>query len=167
MNGKSKTAYILGVVLILLGITAILNRAGIIEIGWGHIWPIFILGPGLIFELSFFINPREDNAGLLVPGGVLLTIGLLFFYCTYAGFDKLAVLWPVFILAPAVGLFQLYLFGKKEIGVLIATGIISSVALVFLVVNYSNRAGGYIFPLILIIAGAAVIFKGLSSKSKE
>jgi len=47
----------------------------------GSFWPIFVLIPGLIFEASFFMSGR--NAGLLVPGGILTTIGTLFFFETF------------------------------------------------------------------------------------
>ncbi|HPG47771.1 MAG TPA: hypothetical protein PLI81_01715, partial [Petrotogaceae bacterium] len=108
-NSRNGSLWV-SLVLIFLGVTILL---GVIFPGmkvWALIWPLFILIPGIAFELSFFQRPTPIRAGLLVPGGILCTIGLLFLFLGFTDYSYMAFLWPVFILAPAVGLFQLYLF---------------------------------------------------------
>jgi len=71
-----KINYLFGLFLLFIGVLLILASFGVIEIVWDNLWPLFILIPGIVFELSYFIY-RKD-AGLLVPGGILITYGLLF-----------------------------------------------------------------------------------------
>lgn len=91
-----------------------------------RLWPLFVLVPGLIFELSYFFENK--NAGLLVPGGILTTIGILFLFETYTSWHFAAYTWPVYILGVAIGLFQLYWFGGKQRGLLIPVAILTLVA---------------------------------------
>ena len=47
--------------------------------GWHHmqvLWPLFLAAPGLGFILLYFLGKRDK--GLLIPGGLLLLLGLLF-----------------------------------------------------------------------------------------
>lgn len=74
-------------------------------------------------------------------------------------------LWPVFILAPAVGFLAMYFGGAKEQGLLIPAGILSGVGVIFLFVT--SGFGDY-WPLFLILAGVLLILlKGLPKKDIE
>ncbi len=47
--------------------------------GWYHmkdLWPIFIMAPGAGFIFMYLLGDQE--AGLLIPGGILLTVGIVF-----------------------------------------------------------------------------------------
>jgi hypothetical protein len=47
--------------------------------GWYHmgdLWPIFIIAPGAGFILMYLAG--DQDAGLLVPGGILLAVGTVF-----------------------------------------------------------------------------------------
>jgi len=117
--------YILGILLVGIGILFLLSNFGFIEISWKYLWPLFLLVPGIIFEFGFFIY-RKD-AGLLVPGGILTTYGLLFLANVIYGWQLMEFLWPVFLLGVAIGLFQLYLFGEREKALLIPVGILTNI----------------------------------------
>lgn len=121
---------VFGLVLVILGALLLLGNIGLIHIGLENIWPLFLMGMGLLFELSFFSSGRKDP-GLLVPGGILITISIVFLVCVTLGWHWMQKLWPLFILAPAVGLLQLYLFGQRERGLLIPGGILAVVGLTF------------------------------------
>ncbi|WP_129409419.1 LiaI-LiaF-like domain-containing protein [Marinitoga lauensis] len=101
-----------GIILVLLGIYLILSNIFDIKFSWNFIWPIFILLPGLKFEYDYY--SKRKHSGILVPGGLLTTIGVLFYFCAFFGYDNLEYLWPTFILAPAIGLFQMYLVTKRK-----------------------------------------------------
>lgn len=116
-----------GVLFILVGAFLLLGKFVSLDFfSISKLWPLFVLVPGLVFELSYFADNR--NAGLLVPGGILTTIGLLFLFETYTGWRYSAYTWPVYVLAVAIGLFQLYWFGGKQKGLLIPVGILTLVA---------------------------------------
>jgi len=68
-----------GFVLVVVGALMLANNLGnwnLFSMDW--LWPMFILIPGLVFELGYFSN--RSNPGLLVPGGILTTLGLLFLF---------------------------------------------------------------------------------------
>ena len=107
-----KINYLFGLFLLCIGVLLILANFRVIEIVWDNLWPLFLLIPGILFELSYFIY-RKD-AGLLVPGGILITYGLLFLVNVIYGWHLMEYLWPIFLLGVAIGLLQAYLFGGRE-----------------------------------------------------
>jgi hypothetical protein len=130
---------------------------------------LFVLIPGLIFEAAFFLSGR--NPGLLVPGGIVTTLGVLFFFETFTHWRFAAYTWPVYILAVAIGLAQLYLFGIREKGLLIPVVILTLIAAVSFAftifggilswLNYSK-----VVPVILILIGLYII-AGKGTRSKQ
>ncbi len=165
MSNNRKGTMIVGFVLILIGIVYLLDTLGIFEIYFdifdigflfSHFWPLFIIIVGLIFHYTFFQGKTSD-AGILVPGGILLVIGIT---CQISMlFDLWGYLWPGFILAVAVGLFELYVFGSKEKGLLIPVFILGGLSLIFFTMSLGRiwilRA--YLIPGILIIGGILIV----------
>lgn len=169
--GKSelKTKSVVAILLIIVGIAGILKQVFHIQLfGMVHFWPIFVLGPGLAFEWAYFSTRRAP--GLLVPGGILTTLGCLFFFEANTGWFFAEYTWPVYILAPAIGLFQLYLFGNREKGLLIPVGILTTIAVVSFCSTvlgsvFSFINGSLIWPIVLIIIGLVVLLdKGNNHK---
>lgn len=152
-----KINYLFGIFLLLIGVLLILANFGVVEIAWGNLWPLFLLIPGIFFELSYFIY-RKD-AGLLVPGGILTTYGLLFSVNVIFGWHLMDNLWPVFPLGVAIGLFQLYLFGGREKGLLIPVGILGAISLFFLINNLIFVDFRLLVGVLLVLIGIWVIFK--------
>jgi uncharacterized membrane protein HdeD (DUF308 family) len=127
---------------------------------WEFIWPLFILIPGLSMELDYFANRSPNKVGELVPGGILTILGLFFYFNIFTNFSYMDLLWPIFILAPAFGLFQLYIFGKRERGLLIPVGILSVIGLIFLLTNLTTTAiGGSVIGAVFILIGLLILFK--------
>lgn len=160
----------MGAVLIILGLLLLLRPAFNITIfDMQHFWPIFVIAPGLIFEASFFVS--KANPGLLVPGGILTTIGGLFFFETFTNWYFAAYTWPVYILAVAIGLYQLYLFGGREKALLIPVGILTTVALVsFAFIVFGNILvwlnSSIVWAVLFILLGILILVKGLTNKEK-
>ncbi len=152
-----KINYIVGLLLLCIGVLLILSNFGVIEIVWDNLWPLFLLIPGILFELSYFIY-RKD-AGLLVPGGILTTYGLLFLVNVIYGWRLMEYLWPIFPLGVAIGLFQLYLFGGREKGLLIPVGILGAISLFFLINNLLFVDFGLLAGVLLLLIGIWIIFK--------
>jgi len=161
-----KINYLFGIFLLLAGGLLILANFGIIEIAWDNIWPLFVLIAGLFFELSYFVS-RKD-AGLLVPGGILITYGLLFSVNVIYGWYLIDNLWPIFPLGVAIGLFQLYLFGGRDKGLLIPVGILGAVSLFFLVNNLLYVDFRLVAGIVLVLIGILIIFnKGKKDSGTE
>ncbi|RPH37952.1 hypothetical protein EHM92_01365 [bacterium] len=141
-----------GIILIVLGVLFLI--ANFADVHLGSFWPIFVLGLGVAFIIMFFRD--RNNYGVLMPGTILTVIGILFFACTFYGWDQMEYLWPFFIIAPGLGFLMIYLFGKQERGLLIPAGILTGLGLVFLLgVNDSE----YLWPGMLILVGILFLIK--------
>ncbi|MDI9483371.1 MAG: DUF5668 domain-containing protein [Bacillota bacterium] len=163
-NGK----FVWGIILVCVGCLLILSNLGVVP-SFGRLiglfWPLIIIFTSLMFHFGYYTNRK--NVGLLVPGGILLTVGII---CQASMLWGLwGFLWPGFILAPAVGLFELYIFGNQEKGLLIPVGILSGLSLIFFTMNF--RALGtfarYLVPIILIIIGISILYKNKTQQEQH
>jgi hypothetical protein len=122
---------------------------------------MIILMLGVMFELVYFVTLKAP--GFLVPGGILTTYGILFFFEAATDFHFAEYTWPVYIMGVAIGLFQLYLFSGRPKGLLIAVAIISGAALISLFVMLfkaflGSMDFGIVIPAVLIVAGLLLLF---------
>ncbi|HOQ38347.1 MAG TPA: hypothetical protein PK033_07005 [Acetivibrio sp.] len=129
-----------------------------------RLWPIIILGLGLIFELSYFFGKKSP--GFLVPGGILTVIGFLFLFESITGWNFSKYTWPVYIIAVAFGLFQLYLFSGKPKGLLIPVFVLTTVSVVSFGIIMLNMFIsvinlGLLIPLALFLLGGYIIYNSL------
>ncbi|WP_334072295.1 MULTISPECIES: hypothetical protein [Paenibacillus] len=160
----SKKTTWLGPVLILLGFYLFFFRKEAISTGtlFGTFWAtLFIIPLGLLFHWLYFSMTNRRATGLLIPGGILFTVGLVCQVATL--FDSWQYLWPGFILAPAVGLFEFYWFGNRNKYLLIPINILAVLSLLFFAVfsfgTLYNRMifGQPVLAIALIIIGAGVM----------
>ncbi|MEK4114127.1 hypothetical protein ABEW61_09570 [Paenibacillus amylolyticus] len=156
---------ILAPVLILLGVYLILNQGGSLGPGtiFATFWPtLFVIPLGLFFHWLYF-SMIGRGVGLLVPGGLLLTVGIV---CQIAMlFNNWDTMWPGFILAVAVGLFELYWFGGRNKWLLIPINILTVISLLFFAVMsigsmLSSLSFIQPFVAIVLIMGGAWIMVG-------
>ncbi|QHE51836.1 hypothetical protein [Pontibacillus sp. HMF3514] len=156
-----------GLSLIIIGTVIFLENLNIIDLQVGMFsWPIFIFIPALGFHAGFFLSGmRKNMAGLLVPGGILMTLSLLFYFEVMTDFQYAEYTWPIYILAPAVGLFELWLFSGREKGLLIPIGILTVIAGLFLA-QMLFAAIFKFWPIIFIVIGLYILF-GRNKKQKN
>jgi hypothetical protein len=154
----------IGPALILLGIYLLFFRKEAISAGtlFGNFWPtLFVLPLGLFFHWMYFSVTDRKATGLLIPGGILFTVGLVCQLATL--FNSWEYLWPGFILAPAVGLFEFYRFGNRNRYLLIPINILTVLSLLFFAVfslgSLYNRLifGQPVLAIALIAIGAGVM----------
>jgi hypothetical protein len=126
---------VIGAVLVLLGMFVFMNRGETFEVGqiFEYFWPsMFLLPLGLFFHWLYFSVTGRKGAGLLVPGGILLTVGVV---CQISMlYDLWHLMWPGFLLAVAVGLFELYWFGGRNRWLIIPIHILTVLSLLFFAV---------------------------------
>ena len=147
-----------GFVLVIVGVLSVLNYYDIININLWELWPLVILALGLMFEVWYFISIKKE-AGLLVPGGILITIASNFIICIMVRGPVKNL--PGFAVrsAPGIGLLQMYLFGEKILGVLVASLVLLSIGGFFLLINMSIFINfGLGFAVVLILIGGFLIF---------
>lgn len=157
---KKNSSIIYGLFLIIIGIVFLLDKFLDLNVfQMRNIWPLFVLIPGLLFEASFFMS--GDNPGVLVPGGILSTIGFLFLFETYTNWRYAHITWPIYPLSVAIGLFQLFIFGKREKGLLIPVFILGTFSIIALFSNILSQDISFILlPACLIFVGILIILKG-------
>ena len=173
---KEKTTHlsigstIWGIFFILLGCLLVADRFFNLDLfNAERFWPIFVLIPGLIFEISYFITRKAP--GVLVPGGILTVLGILFYFESFTDWRFAEYTWPIYLLAVAIGLFQLYLFSGRNKGLLIPIFILTTIAAISFVCMFLNLASqmynsGIILGVIFIVLGIFALYKGSSSKSR-
>lgn len=165
MRGKN---YFGGIILIIIGVAAILNNIFNIRFfTMSQLWPMFVLIPGLSFEAAYFSRGREP--GLLVPGGILTTIGALFFFETFTNWHFAEYTWPIYPLAVAIGLFQLYLFGGRKHGLLVPVFILTTISVIAFITMLVGNVfywvnTSLIIPIIFISMGVYILVENFSKQ---
>ncbi len=156
---------IIGGLLLALGGMALLNNLGITNYHFSvwRFWPLFLLVPGLLFELQYF--NKEGHVGLLVPGGILTTYGTLFMYCSFFGYGALSYLWPVFLGGVGVGLFQLYYFGERAKPLFYVSASFIGFSLVSIFFSLLSIRGNFVFPVVLMALGGMILFGNKNKNS--
>lgn len=123
---------ILGPLLILLGVFLFLQGETRFHTGtlFEYFWPSFFVLPlGIFFHWLYFSVLQRRGVGVLVPGGILFTAGIV---CQISMlFDLWHLMWPGFLLAVAAGLFELYWFGGRNKWLLIPINILTVLSLLF------------------------------------
>lgn len=166
-----KGNYFVGLMLIVIGVLVLVLRSvfdiKIFEFDSSDFWVFIVLLLGLSFELGYFLTGSKP--GLLIPGGIITTIGLLFMFEVATDWYFAAYTWPVYILSVAIGLFQMYLFYNRPKGLLIPSLIIGGIAAFFMVcIIFSQITSiinpGLFIPIALIAAGIAIFFSGSTFK---
>ncbi|MFC0211025.1 hypothetical protein ACFFK0_00955 [Paenibacillus chartarius] len=163
---------LLGLGLIALGIILFTVRGETYSVGtlFGLFWPsMFVLPLGVFFHWLYFGMTGRRGAGLLVPGGILLVSGVV---CQIAMlFDLWSVMWPGFLFAVSVGLFELYWFGGRNRWLLIPINILLVLSLLFFALFSLGAlwnglsAGQPIIAVVLIAAGVLLFFRTGSSRN--
>lgn len=170
---QNKNNIVIGIIFVALGLLFLLKNLNVFDIFdifdmfnvWGlvaNLWPtLFLLIPSFIMHMSFF-SGRNRDAGILVPGGILFGVGVTLQLTMLFGIANLV--WPGYIMAVAIGLFELYMFGNRDKGLLVPVIILGGLSTIFFITNFFNEVFGFgvdklFIPLILILLGVAIIFK--------
>jgi hypothetical protein len=149
--------YSIGLIIVAVGVILLLGKLGVFGFFWDVFWPVFVLAPGLLFHVLYF--NRVLPSGVLIPGGILVTNSIIFFLCTIFSWNLMAYLWPGFIFAVAVGLYEYYLFDKHSPrGTFVAAIILAIVSGVCFSMTILFTVGIYFIALVLILVGVYMIF---------
>ena len=133
-------------------------------LSFSNFWPLFILIPGILIEVNFFSLKREP--AILVLGGIFTTTGLLFFFETSTSWKYSTQTWPIYTLGLAIGLFQYYLFSKKNKALLFFIFLLAFVSLFSFVINilgntYVWLTYGLMPPCLIIVLGVYIFIKNI------
>lgn len=148
-----------GAVLIAIGCILLLSNLGYINFSWDYIWPMALLLPGIYLHFAFFTK-IDKNPGNLVPAGILTTYGLMAYAIAFFGWETMTSLWPFILIGIAIGLFELYIFDKRDKSLLIPIGILGGIGLMILSRAYFVMdIKKYLIPAILVVIGLMMLLK--------
>lgn len=164
-----KSNIFLGGLLILIGLMSIFHRLNYFGLfSSKFIFALAILILGIAFDLSYFIGRKSSTN--LVPGGILITLGIYYIFKSYFYIGALNVVtWQIYALSLSVGLYQLYIFaGRERSNFILATvlaviSIFSATSNIFKIILPVWFDKNFILPVILIVVGIYVLFR--SSKN--
>ena len=149
-----------GIILIWVG--ALFLVANFADISLSDVWPEVIIALSAVF---FVVGFRDRTKfGLLMPATILLIVGGIFVACEREGWYLMQFLWPLFILAPGLGFFMLFLFGNKDRSLLIPGGILTGLGFIFLL---QQQGYARLWPLILIVVGLVLVLTRTPEQRKS
>ena len=166
---RTQNRSVVGILLILAGTLFLILKFLGVDFHAKDFWPVIILGIGLIFEISYFV--KRKSAGILVPGGILITIGTLFLFEVMTNWRFSGYTWPIYILAVAIGLFKLYIFGGRKKSIFIAFMImlcVFALNMTIMILRLFSKVIDFdIFVAIGLIVVGAAIFLGRKTKHED
>ncbi len=148
---------IFGTALILVGIFLLFgNIMNIFSVK--KLWPFFMMIPVVIF-ISILFQNFKANYGLLMPICILTFLTVYFLWLNYTTWENVAYTWPNFILAPASGLFALYLASRDK-NLLIPVCILGALATIFYgIIIRSSITVGIVFITIGVLLFISIFFQ--------
>jgi hypothetical protein len=165
-NNKTNIgAFVLGILLFVLGVLMLLSRAGVLSLNFGKIIGLVALFIGAIEAVSGF---SILNRNKLVWGSTLFLSGLLLLLVSYdfvpGSWDQI---WPVALIIPGLSFLMLFFSNVKESRLLVIAALLVAVGCVgMLVVNgnltFSDRIFGslrFFVPVAVVLAGFYLLWR--------
>lgn len=153
-----KASLITGVSLLFVGVVSLLGALEVIPFGMAYIWPLFLLVPGLYFQIIFFVRKDTYQEEILIPSTILIIYALLFIIAGAKGFDFLGRMWPFFPLGVSLGFLQAYLLGSRKMAYYFIGQILLVFSVMAIIFNSLGLANDTIvFPLVLMTLGLVAI----------
>ncbi len=147
-----------GSALIIIGMALLGNNIGIVGIDIFAHWPLALLLPGLIMEYTYFTTGKDPKS--LISAGILITYGAVFYV---EGFmPNVSSLWPMFIIGPALGQLQYYVFADRNPKALKDAALLGFIGLAFMAIDYISF--DIIIPLVLMVVGLRLFAKNSTEK---
>ncbi|SEB41400.1 hypothetical protein [Paenibacillus sp. GP183] len=154
----SRNNYSIGMILIAVAVVLLLGKLGVFHFLGFLLWPLLILVPGLLLHFLFF--NRVLPAGVLVPGGMLITYSLMFFFCNLFGWHAMGYIWPGFIFGVAVGLYEFYIFNRdSDRNIRTVSIVLAVLAAALFLMMILFKVGIYLIALLLVLAGILIIMR--------
>jgi hypothetical protein len=150
--------YSAGIVLIAIALVLLLGKLGVFHfLGW-LLWPLIVGAIGLVFHGLYF--GKIAPAGVLIPGGILVTYSIMFFLCNLFGWHLMTYLWPGFIFGVAVGLYEYQMFERyAPRGVMTAVLVLTIVSAAMFGMTLLFTLGIYFIAFGLLAGGAVLLMR--------
>ena len=163
-----KKSVVPGLVLIIIGVWALLSSLGYEWLSMDRLWPVVVIGLGLLSLSSAFRKERREP-GAVWFGSVGMLCGGLFLYITLGRgeWGDLSWLWPAFPAAGGVGWVIVWLVDRRAVVNLVlglcalAVGIIGLLVTRGFIGAEQGLRLAELWPLTLIVVGLGLIVQFL------
>ncbi|WP_442603737.1 hypothetical protein [Paenibacillus sp. KN14-4R] len=154
----AKRNYSLGILLLVVAFILLLGKLGVFSFIGAVLWPLLIIALGLALHGLYF--GRIMPPTVLIPGGALVTYGVLFFICSLFGWGLMSSLWPGFIFGIAVGLYEVSIFERQsDRSFFTASIVLAILSVVLFVLTLLVQGGIYFIVTLLVLAGIYFIIR--------
>jgi hypothetical protein len=109
VNRQSATV---GIGVLAVGLIILLGKLGVFAFIGAVFWPLFILIPGVLLHVLYF--GRIVPSVALIPAGILTVVSVILLIGNWFGWGLMKYMWPLFLFAIAVGLYEFYVFGYSR-----------------------------------------------------
>jgi hypothetical protein len=109
VNRQSATV---GIGILAVGLIILLGKLGVFAFIGAVFWPLFILIPGVLLHVLYF--GRIVPSVALIPAGILTVVSVILLIGNWFGWGLMKYMWPLFLFAIAVGLYEFYVFGYSR-----------------------------------------------------
>ena len=155
MNKQSATV---GMLILAAGLIILLGKLGVFAFIGNVFWPLFILIPGVLLHVLFF--GRMLPSIVLVPAGILTVVSLVLLIGNWFGWDLMRYLWPFFLFAVAVGLYEYYVFSySRSQTVWLASVSLAGVSILLFLLTLLWTWAAYLIAFVLIVGGAWLMLR--------
>jgi hypothetical protein len=163
MHPSNRAPTVIAICLIAVGVLFL--AFNFLNVDFGRVWPVIFFVIGGAFYLPIWLMPeaRAALSALLIPGTILIGLGLIFFYNTLTNdWESWAYIWALIPAFVGLGLMLAARAGGwigniSQVGLwiaLISGGVFSVLAMFF-----GSRSFGLIGSLVLIGFGVVLLFR--------
>lgn len=162
---KNARAFLLGILVLALGILLLMTRAGVLDLNFGRIIGLLVLLTGGFEAITGFAS---SNHGTLFWGSSLFLAGLLMLLASYnfvpGTWDRI---WPVALIIPGLSFLMLYFSNVREYRLLMAAVLLVGVGWIgMLIVKDNFSFSDYLFgrwrffvPMAIVLTGFYLVWK--------
>lgn len=150
---------------VLIGLGILFLAVNVLGINFGRVWPLifFVLGAGFYVPIVLLPEARGALAALIIPGTILIGLGLIFFYNTLTDdWDSWAYVWALIPAFVGLGLMLAARIGGWANSVVVTgfwialgSGAVFGVMAMF----FGSQAFGTIGPIVLIAIGVLFLIR--------
>jgi hypothetical protein len=154
----NKQSAAVGVLILAAGLVILLGKLGVFAFIGAVFWPLFVLIPGILLHVLYF--GRLLPAVTLIPAGILTVVSVLLLVGNWFDWSAMKYLWPFFLFAVAVGLYEYYMFGDvRSRSLWTASVVLAILSVVLFLLTLLWTWGIYVIAIVLIVIGGWMVWR--------
>jgi hypothetical protein len=157
MKSIASSRIFLGLLFISVGLFMFLDRLDIYSLRLHSYWPIFPSFLAVYFILRYIDLPEKHER--LMPASILTVYSIIFWISESELNIDYEELWPLFIFAPALGLWLMHFLNRINKSYIMPAILLTTVSAFFLLRQHYDVESKYLVGIMFIIIGLLFVFK--------